>query len=110
MTTWLKKSWAWLVAVIVFAVAVIVWLASRKQSPWAAEKILEIQGGTEERVEQIADKAAAKQLEITKAWKAKRKAIKESEQKKIAKARDEALRLNEAALKRKVLEDLDDPL
>jgi len=110
MIAWLKKSWAWLVTVVVAAIAVIIWIASRRRSPWAAEKILEIQGDTEQKVEQIGDQAAAKQRKLDDAWKAKRKAIRQQERAQIEKLRKEGKRLNAAAIKRRTLEGLDDPL
>lgn len=110
MITWIKKSWAWLVAVAVFAIAIIVWLASRKRSPWAAQKILEVQGDTEQRVEKIEAKAQTRQKKLDDAWSRKRKAIRKQEQAQIEKLRDEAQRLDAAAIKRRTLEGLDDPL
>lgn len=108
--TWLKKSWHWLIAVIVFAVAVIVWWVTRNRSGWAAEKLLEIQGDTEQRVAKIEDQKAQAISKLDKAWGQKRRKLVEEEQRQIAKARRDAATLNEAALKRKLLGDLDDPL
>lgn len=110
MIAWIKKSWAWLVAVTVLAIAVIVWITSRKRSPWAAQKILEVQGDTEQRVEKIEAKAQARQKQLDDAWSRKRKAIREQEQAQIEQLRKEALRLDAAAIKRRTLEGLDDPL
>lgn len=110
MIAWLKSCWRRLMFGVVLAIALGLWWFSRKRSGWAARKILELQGETESQIEQITDKAASRQRQLDNAWRKRRKAIKEAEQRKIARIREEARRLDAAALKRRVLEDLDDPL
>ena len=110
MKDWIKKHWVAIVAVVVLGIALLIWFLTRKQSGWAAQKILDLQGGVEEKAQRIEQKKTEQINKLDQEWAAKRKAIVAKEQADIAKATTEAERLSQAALKRRLLEDLDGPL
>lgn len=109
-TPWWKRWWVWLAGIATLGVAIVLYALTRKQSPWAAQKILEIQGNAERQVQRITEKAAREQRAADQAYERKQTAIRDKERQAIQKVKQDARTMEATALKRKVLDDLDDPL
>ena len=107
---WLKKKWKWLVGLVVAISAAVIWILTRRENGWAAEKILEVQASTEIKVQAEEDKSTENIKRLDDVWGKKRKKIVDDRNQKIAKIMVESASLDRAALKRKLLTDLDEPL
>lgn len=107
---WYKQAWFWFVAIAVFVLAQVVWLLSRRRNPWAAQKILEHQVNAEKQIAKITQRTNQRIKTLDANRKAEREKLMRSEQRQIARVRKNHEQLSSAALKKKMLEDLDDPL
>lgn len=107
----LKTYWRWILSGLILVVAFGFWVLSMRRSPWAAQKILDIQGDTEDRVEKIKEKASDKLSKLDASYHKKRTAILDKAKAEADKAKETARTLKDATeLRRKLMDDLDDPL
>ena len=108
--SWLKKNALWVLGGLSLALAVALWFLSGKRSPTAAQKILDIQGGVEQQVARVEQKETKRLEQIESSQKQQLKKAKETAQKRIEKAKKDAQTLSKAALKKRIMDMISEPL